>query len=1350
MGKKRARSALVVSAMFCGVSAAFFSASASAAPPAAFGQGSSGAFVRADRPARNVAFRRAVWHSSAANFDNTGQLVADGVIGILSNEVIDSSGTSASNPTHGQMIPGTVNSEWISASGGEEWVYLDFGAKTALQSVKVHWGAGYAVAYDIQVSDDAKTWETAASAAGAADSAVETSLSLAHIQHLRRGPGADDIARGMSLDRSSRYLRIFCKESSGANYIIREVEVMGVNDMDYRPAPQPAPKADGLQVLTGGNWTIQRASLANSSGEILSRAGYDDSGWLPATVPGTAFVSWLNAGAVPDPYYDDWQFQASDIFFTADFWYRNSFDIPLSQKGKKVYLNFDAINWKADVWFNGQLLANNLPGYAHSIEGAFIRAKFDVSALAEYGGQNFLAVLIYRNKTPGLVTTQGLAEGPLPNGGELGQDNPTIHAAVGWDWLPTIRGRDIGIYNDVTVTYGGAVRLENPWIETDLDIAETSANISAKNLAVGKAVTQPATQNAANPGHVNDNDGNTQWIGEDIDGAGFTIDLGSLTKINSLQLVWGSEAGGAAAAAEDRHPAKFKLHVSDDGVNWRNFDSYAGGEVNTGWFGVRRADATPGTEEYSGFDISNEVPGPVAAVRLSFAGNDNFPVRVPAPQIARYVRFTSTKRRQVEQQGNRTVPTRVREIRIYAETTAEVGQSMVRTFALNASKAVLTFRTDVRNYGSTGANVIVNGVISPGNIRFSKTVRVPENAGREVMIDGIVLKNPRLWWPNAYGGQPLYTASVAISAGGAVQDRTSFKFGVREFTYPIDGNRLSIYCNGVRIVAKGGNWGMDDGLKTDTPEKYDDKMRLHAEENYTMIRNWVGMTNNKAFYDAADKYGILIWDDFWLANPADGPNPDDEAMFLDNAVDKIKKNRHHAALALYCGRNESNPPKSLDDGLRQRTRDYDGTRIYFPNSASDPVGSGGGYAIAAMPNRNNGTGVKEYFDEVPYVTLRSECGIPNVPSLQSMKRFLPEEKLWPINESWALHDWTYHMNGPANTYMDALQLYKPGGFSVPTDNVRGQKPNVSDPAFARYKKEVLEMVEAAGKAYTLEEFQKIAQLINYENFKGVYEGLTVKRSNGFLMWMSQSSWPSFMWQTYDWYLDANAGYFGAKAANQPTHAVWDPRDDSIVLSNMTPKSYRGVSTTMKVFDLDGKVVSQQTWNTPILGPDSYGVRLATATADFAKSPTDLVFIRLTVKDRFGKTLGDTLYWHNWKEYMRYEPLNRLPEVRLRAAVSSKSTVVREIGKGNDRYVLTLSNASSSPAVQTRIRTISSATQEDILPAFYSDNYFSLMPGESKTVAVEFNPRLLKGGRPVFELSGWNTKVETIERAKSRQ
>ena len=94
----------------------FFSPSAFAGAPSSSGRGSTGAVTTPEPPLRNVAFRRAAWHSSAANYDNTGQLIADGVIGVLSDEVIDYSGTTDSNPTYGQMIPGTVNSECISAS----------------------------------------------------------------------------------------------------------------------------------------------------------------------------------------------------------------------------------------------------------------------------------------------------------------------------------------------------------------------------------------------------------------------------------------------------------------------------------------------------------------------------------------------------------------------------------------------------------------------------------------------------------------------------------------------------------------------------------------------------------------------------------------------------------------------------------------------------------------------------------------------------------------------------------------------------------------------------------------------------------------------------------------------------------------------------------------------------------------------------------------------------------------------------------------------------------------------------------------------------------------------------------
>lgn len=328
---------------------------------------------------RDLARFRAAVHSSAANYDNTAHLV-----------------------TFDADLP------WLSGGNGEEWIAVDLGAPSDIEEVRVEWGETFAGRYLLQTSDDGARWEDLAEAQGAANAEIRTEA---------RGAG--------------RFLRVLCRECSGAQYAIRRVRVFGENDLRYALPPMPAPLSDGTQPLTGGNWRIARAEQVNADGAALSGDGYDDSGWLPATVPGTALVSYLNAGAIPDPDFDDNQFQISEAYFTADFWYRDRFSIPQAQRGRRVYLNFSAVNWKADVYLNGTFLKNELEDREHSIEGAFIRARFDVTALARFDRENVLAVRIYKNDTPGEVTTQGLAYGPGPNGGLLGADNPTIHAAVG-------------------------------------------------------------------------------------------------------------------------------------------------------------------------------------------------------------------------------------------------------------------------------------------------------------------------------------------------------------------------------------------------------------------------------------------------------------------------------------------------------------------------------------------------------------------------------------------------------------------------------------------------------------------------------------------------------------------------------------------------------------------------------------------------------------------------------------------------------------------------------------------------------------------------------------------------------
>ena len=941
------------------------------------------------------------------------------------------------------------DSRWISASNQNEWIYVDLGTISLIDEIKLHWAAeDWASAYEIQLSDNTITWKTA------------------HSQDNGKG----EIELCPIDNEKARYVRLLCKKGTGTRFSLVEMEVYGSNNLDYKLEPMPAPLADGTQYLQGGNWRLQRASEVNTQdGIALSMHGFDDSAWLPAKVPGTILTSFLLAGAIPDPNYGDQQVLISDSYFTSNFWYRNLFTIPADKKGETIWLNFDAINWKADVYFNGNLLGN--------IEGAFTRKQFNITELANYGNDNFLAVLIHKNENPGPVTIQ-TAESPGKNGGILGADNPTIHASVGWDWVPTIRGRNLGIYNDVFISYAQDVQLRDPWIITDLDIEK------------------------------------------------------------------------------------------------------------------------------------------------------------------------------------------------------------------DFSKAELTVKTILQNACDMPRNIVVKGTIQPGNINFESTpISLQGNENREVTVANLTIENPTLWWPNTYGEQFLYTATLTAYIDNKKSDQKSFDFGVREFTYKTD-HPLTIYCNGTRIVCTGGNWGMDDSNLAATEEDYDIKVRLHAEANLTMIRNWVGMTGNEAFYRSCDKYGILIWDDFWLANPGDGPNPNDEVMFMQNAEDKVKRNRHHASLALYCGRNEGNPPKTLDNALLECTKALDGTRFYLSHSASGIVSGWGPYSVQDSEWYFRGTGE----------TLHSERGMPNIPSLESMQRMLPEEHQWPIDEVWGIHDFTMGGAQGGKSFIDKMQRY--GSFN------------------------------------DLPSFVRTAQLVNYESHKSLFEAVFTNRANGMLMWMSQSAWPSMVWQTYDYYYDTNAGYFGLKKANQPVNVIYNQATSEFVLTNTTPEDKKDLDITLNIFNLDGKLIKTETLSESI----STDSRRIISTLD-KEGLSGILFIKTHVKNKEGEELAENFTWINAADKYNYTALSCLAETNIASSYKS-------LGKEKNSkqiYCLTIQNTGSTPAFMIRVKTVNDKTKELILPVYYEDNYFSLMPQESKNITIELDEKHLNKSTFSFYIEGWNIHSQKVKK-----
>ncbi len=185
------------------------------------------------------------------------------------------------------------------------------------------------------------------------------------------------------------------------------------------------------------------------------------------------------------------------------------------------------------------------------------------------------------------------------------------------------------------------------------------------------------------------------------------------------------------------------------------------------------------------------------------------------------------------------------------------------------------------------------------------------------------MDKPRLWWPNGYGPQNLYKLHLRFEVDKQTSDASEVTFGVRKITYAVpDSDNLTISVNGARVFIRGGNWGLDEAMKRIPRERLDAQIHMHQLAGMNMIRNWVGQSTGEDFYELCDKYGLLLWDEFFQPNPGDGPNPADLPTYLANVRDKILRFRNHPSIAVWCARNEGFPPKEIDDALRVIMRSW--------------------------------------------------------------------------------------------------------------------------------------------------------------------------------------------------------------------------------------------------------------------------------------------------------------------------------------------------------------------------------------------------------------------------------------------
>jgi mannosylglycoprotein endo-beta-mannosidase len=629
----------------------------------------------------------------------------------------------------------------------------------------------------------------------------------------------------------------------------------------------------------------------------------------------------------------------------------------------------------------------------------------------------------------------------------------------------------------------------------------------------------------------------------------------------------------------------------------------------------------------------------------------------------------------------------------------------------NQKPAIIKATAEIEN--PTGS--VVNGTLRyklNGNI-IKEAVTIQPKSTAEVHLPDYTLVNPELWWPNGYGEQYLYSVDFEfINDSNLVLDRESLKMGVREIqTLWNDHTRsMQIMVNGQKIFIRGGNWIISDAMLRFTDERYNAEIRFHRDMNLNLIRIWGGaLTERPEFYNACDEYGLLVFQDFWTSGDCNGrwidrkkkddqfarrKYPDNHQLYIESVADQVKMIRNHPSLALYCGGNEIVPPEDIYLAMKDSVLPaLDGTRYFFSYSNSDSMSY----------NSTGGTGDGPYsiqpintFWETRSFPFNSEIGNVGTGDYESLQRFIPEENMVvPQYASGKIDSvWQYHKDLGYGRYIDS--------YGAPSD--------VKDFAFK-------------------------AQLVNYDQYRALIEGFSSHAWDwytGVIIWKTQNPWTALRGQMYDYYLDPNACLYGLHNAGAPLHAMCSPGDGMIMTINNTFHSWHDVMLQVKAVDIDGKesLLGQVLCD---ISPTSVQKYFSVKGGTEKLREKQGVFLIVRLLDAGKQILSDNLYWLP-DSSGNYSGIQKMKQAPVKAEL-------RTISEG--KIEVTISNPeNSSVAFFNRISLVNDRTKKRILPVFFSDNYISVLPGEKKTVIIEYSPSIVKE-KAVVSLAGWNVKEQYL-------
>lgn len=585
------------------------------------------------------------------------------------------------------------------------------------------------------------------------------------------------------------------------------------------------------------------------------------------------------------------------------------------------------------------------------------------------------------------------------------------------------------------------------------------------------------------------------------------------------------------------------------------------------------------------------------------------------------------------------------------------------------------------------------------------------------------LEHPKLWWPYTVGTPNLHTANLRFEIDGAanVSDSASVTFGIREVTSELTeaGHRL-FKINGRKILIRGAAWAPDLFLRP-MSKKLDADLAYVRDMGLNTIR-LEGRIDRDELFDKTDKLGILVMPGWTCCDAWERWKrwtPETHVIAGASMADQARRLRNHASVFVWFYGSDNPPPADVEQMYLNILKETEWPNPSVSSASEQPAKMTGKSGVKM-------TGPYEYVPPVYWLADTKAGGAygyntetspgPAIPPRESLEKFIPKDHLWPIDDVWNFHA---------------------GGERFTNVNIFTEGLN------RRY-----------GPATSLDDYERKAQAMTYDGQRAMFEayGRNKYTATGVIQWMLNNSWPSLIWHLYDYYLVPAGGYFGTKKAMEPIHVQYSYDDNSVAVVNDTYfyRALKGMKVSAKIYNLDAKEKASREAVLDLPADSS------TKAFDLprAEGLTPTYFLKLELHDAAGKLVSDNFYWLStkpdvldWakrtdtvytpqKEFGDLTGLNSLPKATV--------AVTKTLHEGGSSYVLTMhaENKSNSVAFMVHPRVTRGKGGEEITPVFWSDNYFSLLPGEKKSVTARFDFSSQDGQKPELVVDGWNVEPFT--------